>query len=350
MANRRDFMRVTAGGAAALLLSPGYAQGRREVQVAGRRVRVVDIHAHCVFPELADIIRGTEFERNFPASQVLGPGRIEEMNRRGIDVQVLSVNNYWWYPADRNLASRIIRRQDELLSAWCREHPDRFVALTSVAVQHPELAAEQLEYAVNELGLRGASVGGHCNGERLSDPRFDPFWAKAQELDVPVFMHPGGAENVIQENAWDMQGPGDLGNIVGNPLETTIFLSHMIFNGVFDRFPRLKVVAAHGGGFLTSYLGRTEVACAVRGDAECANTRLPSEYMRTNILSDSMVFSEEGIRHMVAETGAWQVVYGSDIPFNWPDTIDLIVNSPSLSNAEKEAILGGNLIRLLKIT
>jgi aminocarboxymuconate-semialdehyde decarboxylase len=350
MANRRDFLRVAAGGIAATAMSQGLAQGRREVYVDGRRCRVVDIHAHAVFPELADLIRGTPFERNFPGSQVLGPERIAEMDRRGIDVQVLSVNTYWWYGADRNLATRIIRQQDEALAAWCRQHPDRFVALTSSAVQHPELAAEQLEYAVTQLGHRGASVGGHCEGEPLSAPRFDPFWAKAQELDVPVFMHPGGAENVIRDGAWDAMERGDLGNIIGNPLETTIFLSHMIFDGVLDRFPRLKIVGAHGGGYVPSYLGRTEVACAVRGNANCANSRLPSEYLRTNILSDSMVFSEEGLRHMVAEVGAWQVVYGSDIPFNWPDTIDIIVNSPSLSNAEKEAILGGNLIRLLKIT
>jgi aminocarboxymuconate-semialdehyde decarboxylase len=349
MANRRDFLRVTAGGIAATLMSRGYAQGRREVHVAGRRVTVVDIHAHCVWPQLADMIRGTNMERGFPASQVLGPGRIDLMNQRGIDIQVLSVNNYWWYPAERNLASRIIRRQDELMAEWCQQHPDRFVALTSVAMQHPDLAAEQLEYAVTQLGHRGASVGGHCNGEPMSAARFDPFWAKAEELDVPVFMHPGGADNVVQAGAWDSMERGDLGNIIGNPLETTIFISNMIFDGVFDRFPRLKVVAAHGGGYVPSYLGRTEVACAVRGNANCANKRLPSEYLRTNILSDSMVFSEEGIRHMVAEVGAWQVVYGSDIPFNWPETIDIIVNSPSLSNAEKEAILGGNLLRLLKI-
>jgi aminocarboxymuconate-semialdehyde decarboxylase len=215
-------------------------------------------------------------------------------------------------------------------------------------VQHPELAAQQLEYAVKELGLRGASVGGHCEGEALSLPRFDPFWAKAEELGVPVFMHPGGAEHVVKEGG--LEGRGDLGNVIGNPLETTMFLSQMIFDGALDRFPRLRLVAAHGGGYLPSYLGRTEVACDVRANADCANKKHPSEYLKTQILADSMVFSEEGLRHLVAEMGAEQIVYGSDLPFNWPDTIDIIANSPSLSNAQKEAILGGNVIKLLRIT
>ncbi|MCZ6586217.1 MAG: amidohydrolase family protein, partial [Gammaproteobacteria bacterium] len=115
-----------------------------------------------------------------------------------------------------------------------------------------------------------------------------------------------------------------------------------------DRFPGLKICAAHGGGYLPSYLGRTEVACA-RNNANCRNEKRPSDYLKDQIMVDSMVFSEEGLRHLVAEVGASQVVYGSDMPYTWPDTIDLIVDSPSLSDAQKEAILGGNLIRLLKI-
>jgi aminocarboxymuconate-semialdehyde decarboxylase len=163
-----------------------------------------------------------------------------------------------------------------------------------------------------------------------------------------VFMHPNNAQNVVREGA--LAGRGGLDNIIGNPLETTLFLSRMIFDGTLDRFPRLKLCAAHGGGYLPSYLGRTEVACQVREDAGCANRRQPSEYLKDQILVDSMVFSSEGLRHLVAETGVSQVVYGSDIPYFWPDTIDLIVDAPYLRDADKQAILGGNLIELLRIT
>jgi aminocarboxymuconate-semialdehyde decarboxylase len=214
-------------------------------------------------------------------------------------------------------------------------------------LQYPDLAAEQLEYAVKVLGLRGASVGGHVNGEVPSGEKYDPFWAKAQELGVTVFMHPGGAENVLRDDA--LSGRGDLGNVIGNPLETTVFLSRLIFDGTLDRFPKLKVAAAHAGGYVPSYLGRTEVACQYRANASCANRRKPSEYLRTQILVDSMIFSAEGLRHLVAEVGAGQIAYGSDIPFDWPDTIDLIANAPTLSDADKIAILGGNLMKVLRI-
>jgi len=171
--------------------------------------------------------------------------------------------------------------------------------------------------------------------------------AKAQELGVVVFMHPQGAENVIRKDG--LKGRGDLGNIIGNPLETTVFLTHMMFDGTLDRFPGLKICAAHGGGYLPSYLGRTEVACKVRNNADCANKKLPSEYLKKNIMVDTIIISEEGLRHLVAEVGTSQIVYGTDEPFVWPLTLDIILNAPFLSDAQKEAILGGNLVKLLRL-
>jgi aminocarboxymuconate-semialdehyde decarboxylase len=280
-------------------------------------------------------------------SRRLGPHRLDWIDERGIDIQVLSPNQYWWYAANPDMARRITRVQDEGLAEWCARYPDRFVALSTVSLQHPELAAEQLYYAVNNLGLRGAAIGGHVNGEVPSSNRFDPFWAMAEELEVPVFMHPEGADFLIKEGGLD--GRGDLDNIIGNPLETTVFLSRMIFDGTLDRFPGLKVCAAHGGGFLPSYFARTDVACEVREDAECANQKQPRDYLRTQILADSMIFTDEGLRHLVAEMGVSQMVYGTDIPFDWPDTLDLILKASYLSNAEKESILGGNLIKLLDL-
>jgi aminocarboxymuconate-semialdehyde decarboxylase len=160
-------------------------------------------------------------------------------------------------------------------------------------------------------------------------------------------MHPGGAENIVKEGAF--HGRGDLGNVIGNPLETTYFLSRLIFDGTLDKFPGLRLCAAHAGGYLPSYLGRTEAACVVRSSANCANKRKPSEYLKSQILVDTMVFSEEGLRHLVAEMGVGQIVYGTDIPFNWPVTVDLVLQAPFLRDADKEAILGGNLMKLLRI-
>ncbi len=361
MRNRRDFFKAVAGAAAGtFVLRRGFANAaapslqatparRREVFVGSRRVKVIDVHCHCVVPEVAEVVKGTNLATNAGGggNNVLGPARLQVMDQQGLDIQALSINGYWWYAADRDLARRIVQVQNEGLAKWVAAHPDRFVAFASVALQHPDLAAEQLEDGVKRLGLRGASIGGHVAGEDLSSPKFDPFWAKAAELGVLVFMHPGGADNIIKDGAF--RGRGDLGNIIGNPLETTYFLSRLIFDGTLDKFPGLKICPGHAGGYLPSYLARTDVACDVRANANCANKKHPREYFKGQIVIDSMVFTEEGLRHLVAEVGASQIVYGTDIPFNWPVGVDLILRAPFLSDADKEAILGGNLMKLLRI-
>ncbi len=383
MPNRRDFLKTVAGTTAGMLVAnrafgeggltaarmsdmalgkaglpraqgegaaPGGPVKRREVSLGTKRVKVIDIHSHCMIPEVADVVKGTSLARNGgrgAGPQVLGPDRLRALDERGIDVQVLDINAFWWYAADRDLASKIVDLHNEKLAAWCNAHPDRFVALTSVALQFPDLAAQQLEHAMKQLGLRGAAIGGHVAGEPLSLPKYDPFWAKAEELQALVFMHPAGALNVLKEDA--LKGSGDLGNIIGDPLETTVFFSQMIFDGTLDKFPGLKICGAHAGGYLPAYLGRTDVACDVRPNAKCANKKHPREYFHNQLMADCMTFSSEGIRHLVAEIGASQVSYGTDIPFNWPDALDLILNASFLNNAEKEAILGGNMAKLLRI-
>jgi aminocarboxymuconate-semialdehyde decarboxylase len=363
MRNRRDFLRTVAGATAGALVSgngfaedalqaPQAAEGkRREVFVDGKRVKVIDMHAHCVIPEVWDVVKDTNLasyaSNRARGPNVMGPERLKSLDERGIDVQVLSMNGFWFYGADRELAAKIVKLQDEKLSEWCKAHSDRYVALTSVALQFPDLAAEQLERGVKELGSRGAAIGGHVQGEDISDPKYDPFWAKAQELGVVVFMHPQSAENVVKPDG--LKGRGDLGNIIGNPLETAVFLTRMMFNGTLDRFPGLKICAAHGGGYMPSYLGRFEVACQVRNNANCANKKHPSEYLKSQILVDTIVVSEEGLRHLVAEVGYGQVVFGTDEPFTWPTSVDTILNAPFLSDAQKEAILGGTLSKLLRI-
>jgi aminocarboxymuconate-semialdehyde decarboxylase len=375
MPNRRDFIKGVAGTAAGLwaaqraFMGNAEAQGRgqgrgqgggqaqaedsgapvvhREVRVGGKKVKVIDVHAHASIREVADVVKGTPLERNAQGGRPLGPDRIRELDKRGIDIQVLDINAFWWYAAaDRDLAAKIVDVHDKGLAAWCNANHERFVALTSPTLQFPDLAARQLEHAVKDLGFVGAAIGGHVEGQTLSDPKFDPFWAKAQELDVIVFMHPAGAENAVKEDG--LKGRGDLGNIIGNPLETTLFLSHMIYDGTLDKFPNLKLCAAHAGGYMPSYLGRTEVACDVRQNSGCLNKKKPSEYLKTQVYVDSMVFSAEGLRHLVAEVGASQVVYGTDIPLVWPDTIDAILGA-QIADAEKEAVLGGNLTKLLRL-
>jgi len=353
MPDRRRFLRTLAfAGASGFVLSRlpvSVAQSaRREVIIGGFPATVVDIHAHCEIKAVEPLVSGTPLERTVRQSRLLGSERLELLDELRIDMQAIHVGQYWWYAADRNLTQRITRAMNEGMADWVAKHPRQFVALSAVSLQYPEVAAEELEHAVQNLGHRGASIGGHVGGEVPSSTRFDPFWAKVEELNVPVFMHPQNASFLIDSS--EFKGRGSPANIIGNPLETTVFLSGLIFDGTFDRFPNLKVCAAHGGGYLPSYSGRADVACDVRPDADCANQKRPRDYLKANIFVDSMVFTDEGLRHLVAEMGASQVLYGTDTPYDWPDTLDLILDATSLSNAEKEAIVGGNAKRLLGIT
>jgi aminocarboxymuconate-semialdehyde decarboxylase len=347
MLNRRQFFSTAA--TVMLASVPSLQAARREVRIAGRRVTVVDGHAHCAVPEVLEVVKGTDLERNVSESLsgqlVVRPDRLAAMDEQGMDVQVLSINPYW-YGAERDLARRIVAVQNQGLAAICKAHPDRFVALASVALQHPDLAAEQLADAVATHRLRGAAIGGSVNGEELSAPKFEPFWAKAEQLGVVVFIHPQGMPDIRAR----VQGNGFLGNVIGNPLETTLALSHLIFEGTLDKFPNLKICSAHGGGYLPSYAARSDHGC-VTFPANCTKTlkKKPTEYLR-QMYFDSLVFTGEGLRHLVAECGASQIVVGTDYPFPWTTTaVDHVLTTPGLSDADKTAILGGNLVKLLRI-
>jgi aminocarboxymuconate-semialdehyde decarboxylase len=367
MPNRRDFLKVAAGATAAIsggrlvssafsALQVGAPPGkRRELYIGGRRVKTVDIHSHCFVPEVWDLVKDTNLaaaaKGNLTGNIALGnPQRLIDMDAQGIDYQTINVNA-WGYSADRALARDLIKLQNEKISQWCAKHPDRFVGMATLALQHPDLAADQLDEAVNKLGMRGAAIGGSVEGQELSDRKFDPFWAKAEQLGIMVFMHPQQAPGTTQNPR--LQGKGGLGNTIGNPLETTVFFSHLIFEGTLDRFPGLKICGAHAGGYLPSYSGRSDALCGRGGalGADCrALKKKPSEYFRSQLYIDTMIFHEEGLRHLVAEVGVDHIFYGTDYPFDWPVGIDFVLNAPFLSNADKEAILGGNLIKLLRIT
>src|SRR5215510_13241195 len=164
MPNRRDFLKGLVGATVSFQAVTGK---RREAFIGKRRVKVVDVHGHFAAPEELEVIKNTNLAR-FVSSNgplVLGPTRLQFMDQQGIDVQVLSHQGGWWYEADRDFASRIIKVQNESLAAWCKAHPDRFVGLASVSLQHPEMAAQQLEDAVKNLGLRGVGIAGHAGGE-----------------------------------------------------------------------------------------------------------------------------------------------------------------------------------------
>ena len=320
---------------------------RRQVLVSGHRVKTIDVHAHCLVPE-AMLLVGEKIEAHqFPDMDEVGPKRIGEMDKQGVDVEALSINPFW-YRAERDLAAEIVRIQNEKLAEMCAAYPDRFVAFASVALQYPDLAVEQLVHGVKKLGLRGAAVGASVADDEFSDAKFHPFWAKAEELGVLIFIHPQSTPELKRR----FKGNGWLANTIGNPLDTTICLSHLIFEGTLDRFPGLKICAAHGGGYLPSYAPRSDHPCRVAPwhcDSSIALKKKPTEYLRT-LYFDTLVFTSEMLRHLAAEVGASQLVIGTDHPIPWhQNPVSHIMDAPGFSDEERIAMLGGTAARLLGI-
>ncbi len=323
---------------------------RRRVTVKGRRIKTVDVHAHCAIPQATALLRRPSAPVGPDGPLVLDgqtlADRIGVMDAQGIDVAVLSINPNW-YDVDRDLATEVIGIQNEGLAEFCASHADRFAAFASVALQFPDLAARQLEQGMKTMGFRGAAIGGSVAGQELADPKFHPFWAKAEELGAVVFIHPQASATVDFNNR--LKGNGFLGNVIGNPLETTIALSHLIFEGTLDQFPGLKICAAHGGGFLPSYMSRSDHGC-VTFPAQCkpgVPKRHPTEYVK-RMYYDSLVFTPEALRHLVAEVGASRIMMGTDYPFPWVTApVDHVLSTPALTDVQREAILGGTAAKLL---
>jgi aminocarboxymuconate-semialdehyde decarboxylase len=360
MTNRRRFIqRASLTGLAFCscgLLDAAHARSPRPtrsgpVVIDGKRVRTIDAHAHCYFQDAIDLmgddakgvlppVRGVA--EHFITSDV--DARLRAMDAQRVDTQVLSINPFW-YRKDVATASAICKVNNERMSALCASHPDRFVGLAALTMQEPELAASQLDDAVRQLGLKGAAIGGSVVGDEFSDPKFRPVLAKAEALGTVLFIHPQSTPELAKR----FKGNGWMSNTIGNPLDTTIALQHLIYEGVLDRYPRLKILAAHGGGFQGGYGDRADHSCFVSPtncNPDIVLAKKPSEYLR-QLYFDSLVFTPEGLRHLVAQVGASQVVVGSDHPIPWDEhPVDIVLDTKTLSNADRVAILGRNAVRL----
>ena len=357
MAAQDDFSRDATGADAGIVFTgchatneapgrPAAGGRRRQVVVKGRRVKTIDVHAHCVIPEAMKLLGMKMEDQRGPGIAEVGERRLREMDEQGIDVEALSINPQW-YKAERDAATEAIRIQNEKLAGFCATWPDRFVAFASVALQFPDLAVQQLEHGVKKLGLRGAAVGGSVAGKEFSDPMFHPFWAKAEELGVLIFIHPQSTPELNNR----FKGNGWLANTIGNPLDTTIALSHLIFEGTLDRFPGLKICSAHGGGFLPSYAPRSDncLRVAPEMDTGVKLKKKPTEYLR-DMYYDTLVFTSEALRHLAAEVGSDRLVIGTDHPIPWQSrSVDHILDAPDFTDDEKIAMLGGTAAKLLGI-
>jgi aminocarboxymuconate-semialdehyde decarboxylase len=340
----------------------------RPLGQAGHRF-TVDLHAHALTPAVEALVAGCPQKQAEPAlmratqgeasvahnlAHMLPPAlrrmtglseRLADMDAMGVDVQVLSPSpTQYYYWADPDLAQDVVRLQNEHIAAECARHPDRLAGLGTVALQHPRLAAEQLAHAVRELGLKGVEISASVNGRELADASHEPFWARASELGALVFIHPLGTSLGERVNRHY------LANTIGQPLETTIALSELIFGGVLDRHTGVKLVAAHGGGYLPAYFGRSQHAHRVRPEAQ-GMQHAPRDYLR-RIWFDTLVHEPEILRHLIDVVGASQLVVGTDYPFDMGhyDPQSLVDAVPGLPRAEADAILGLNAAALLGLS
>jgi len=324
---------------------------------------VVDFHGHLAVRAADALVAGTpglaaelaaEQRAHSPESLAVNRAQLQGLSRRltdvgarladldamGVDVQVVGpmpMHHYW---ADPDLALGLARTTNEAVAAHCAEAPDRLYGLGTIPLQHPDLAVALLDRAVTEHGLYGVSVSTTVDGRELADPVHDPVWHKAEELGAVVFVHPWGCSLGAR------LATHYLGNTVGQPVETAVALSRLIFTGVLDRFPRLKLVAAHGGGYLPTYIGRSDHAWRVRRDARgCAEP--PSAYLR-RMWFDALVYTPRALRHLVEEVGADRVVLGTDHPFDMgvDDPVDRL-DAAGLSPTDQAAVAGGNALDLL---
>jgi len=268
--------------------------------------------------------------------------RIATMDAMGIDIQAVSpVPMQYHYWAEGDVAEKIVTAANEGIAALCASKPERFAGLGTVAMQFPALATAQLEHAMTKLHLKGVIISTAVNGAELADPRFEVFWTKAEELGAVVFIHPMGCSLGARLT------PYYLSNVIGNPTETTVALAHLIFSGMLDRHPRLKVVAAHGGGYFPFYTARFDHGWRVRPEAHtCAEA--PSSYLR-KIWFDSLVYEPAQLEYLIQRAGALNVVLGTDFPFDMgmEDPLGALNAASGVAEAERALVRGGNASRLL---
>jgi aminocarboxymuconate-semialdehyde decarboxylase len=267
--------------------------------------------------------------------------RLADMDAAGVDIQVLSPSpGHYCYWAEEELGLEIARAVNDSLCEVAAQNSRRMVALGTLPMQSPRLAVQELRRCVQELGMRGVEISTNVEGSELADPRFEPVLAAAEELGAIVFLHPAGFTQGQRLTDYH------LNNVIGNPLETTVALSHLIFGGSLDRMPGLKLVLAHGGGTLGAYSGRFDHAHHSRMD--CAHCkRAPSEYLQ-QMYFDSVVFDPAELQHLVGKFGAGHILAGTDYPYDMaePDLLGFI-DRTGLSDGDTAAILGLNAALLL---
>jgi aminocarboxymuconate-semialdehyde decarboxylase len=324
----------------------------------------IDIHAHIVVPEAAALARphvdpsriplahfadattaaiNAQQERDITEVMTTIDRRLFDLDRMGIDIQVVTPapgQNYYAIPP--GIAEQAHRLANQGVAEFCARKPDRFVGLGVVTLQEPEVAVRELDAIMGELKLKGVEILTNVDGQELSNPKFRPFFARAEQLGAFILMHPNGftqGERLTQYY---------LNNVLGNPLETTLALHHLIFSGTLARFPDLKLMAVHGGGYLPFYSGRIDHAWGARQDSHADLPLPPTTYLR-QVYLDTVVFSYHQLAYLIDLFGPDRILMGTDYPFDMAEynPIGHVAGIHGMDEGTLSQIAGGNAARVL---
>lgn len=326
---------------------------------------IIDTHAHIIPKAFFDLIKddllpgisviqkdGIKVAINFGNGQKHPVNdyfcdfetRMRFMDEKGIDVQIISVSpRLFFYEYGRESSFEICRRLNDSLLNVAKLSPDRQRVMGTVPLAHPDLAVEELKY-LRENGVKSVQIGTFVCGENLSEPKFYPFFEAAERLGMTVMIHP------LITNDDPRMAKFHISNLVGNPWQTTVAAENLIFSGIFDRLPELKIMLVHAGGFLPYQIGRMEHGWKVRDEARENITVSPREIMRRSLYFDALAHDENALSYLVGAVGEDNVLYGSDYPYDMAeyDQVDK-AKAAGLSDTAIEKMSEANAKRLFDI-
>ena len=340
--------------------------GGRAQPFDGSKTLTIDIHCHRQSYPAGNLMK-TESEAAGFAALSMGSEQTKEVNRKqleeikpkmqsietrladmdamGVDIQAISVSPYqYYYWAEAELGRQVSMMINDELADDISSHPDRLVGLGTIPLQNTEMAISELDRCVNELGFRGVEINSQVNGEDLSAPRLEPFWAKVEEMGVLVFIHTAGFTHPdrLKEHYFL--------NLIGHPIEAAIAISYLIFDGIMERHPGLKIVVAHGGGYLPSYAGRMDHAYHAREDVREGLPNAPTHYLK-KFYFDTVVFEPDQLAFLIRKYGSDHILLGTDYPYDMgvEDPVGLLDKVENLTEDDRAAIRGGNAAALLNL-
>ena len=365
---RRDFLKLTGKTA---IVSSGFLAGCSTTSASrSSPSSAIDIHHHYIPLELIEEVKtngkalGVEyfppkeakdnsFQIQFPKGSRFRPdprmteinNRLEVMTKGNIGIATVEVHTACvGYELDGSRGETWSNLYNEAIMNLVKRYPDRFIGVATIPLQDPPRAARVLEHAIRDLKMSGVTIASNVVGKYFDNGDFDPFWAKAQELDVLMIMHPEWVAGA------DKMNPYSLRSICGNPADTTLSVTYMMYTGIFDRFPNLKLGLLHGGGYVPYHLGRLDQGMSGGSGSSRIPAKLPPSKYLKNLYFDNLVYRIETVEYLKRMVGADHIMVRTDYPFDLGDwNAAAKIQTMNCTESEREAMLHGNARKLMRI-